>query len=140
MFSAVMITLSFVAVACVWMLTNFVTKLPWTRPHASPTHLNYCNYNNELKFGQPKYLFSLTSCSRFSLFSSSVLDLLLISFRKLSRITTALFRFNRAFCRSLWKEIEKKKNLAMATNCTCFANPKKMVWKKIQCCKSHQQF
>ena len=23
-----------------------------------------------------------------------------------------------------------KKNLAMETNCTCFANPKKMVWKK----------
>ena len=47
----------------------------------------------------------ITSCSLFSLFSSSVLDLLLISFLKLSRITTALFLFRRAFWRSLqWKQ------------------------------------
>lgn len=46
-------------------------------------------------------IYVLTSCSRFSLFSSSVFDLLLISFLRLSRITTALLRFNRAFCKSL---------------------------------------
>lgn len=133
----VVITLSFVAVPSVWMLK---TQLPWTRTHASPTRLvNYCNCNNELKSWKTTYLFSLTSCSRLSLFFSSVLDLLLISFRKLSRITTALFRFNRAFCRSLQKEKEKKKKFAMKTNCTCFKNPKKLVWKKIQCFKNHQQ-